>query len=372
MIEKIKVTTILGTRPEIIRLAEISKKFDQFFEHRIIHTGQNSSTSLSDIFFDDLGLRKPDVSLGILSNNLGDFFGQLFPALQLEFTNNRPDAVVILGDTNSSLASILARRLHIPIYHLEAGNRSFDLNVPEEINRKIIDHTSDFNLCYTSHAARNLQSEGIHSRFVSVIGSPLREVLNSYNKKISNAKVLSRLGLTPNEYFLVSLHRQENIDNPIRLSCLVDCLNLLANEYKILIVVSAHPRFIDKISQIEQKLDGLISFQEPFSFTDYVRLQLSSRLVVSDSGSVSEEASILGFNAVTLRDSMERPEALEAGTIIMSGTEPSLFIQSVRIALQSQGPRECPIDYKISDTSTRVVNFIISTIGQVKLWQGLR
>jgi UDP-N-acetylglucosamine 2-epimerase (non-hydrolysing) len=370
--EKIKVTTILGTRPEIIRLAEISKKFDQLFDHRIIHTGQNKTANLSDIFFEDLGLRKPDASLGISSSNLGEFFGQLFPALQLEFTKNRPDAVVILGDTNSSLAAILARRMHIPIYHLEAGNRSFDLNVPEEINRKIVDHASDFNLCYTNHAARNLQSEGMHSRFISVIGSPLNEVLNSCSEKISNSKVLSELGLEVNKYFLVSLHRQENIDSPIRLQSLIDCLNLLASEFKIPIVVSAHPRFVDKVAQIDKKLDSLISFQEPFSFTDYIKLQLSSHLVLSDSGSVSEEASILGFNAVTLRDSMERPEALESGAIIMSGTEPTLFIQSVRIALQNQGPRGCPVDYQISDTSTRVVNFIISTIGQVKFWQGLR
>jgi UDP-N-acetylglucosamine 2-epimerase (non-hydrolysing) len=370
--EKIKITTILGTRPEIIRLAEISKKFDQFFEHRVIHTGQNNSASLSDIFFNDLSLRKPDVSLGILSNNLGDFLGQLFPALQIEFTNNRPDALVILGDTNSSLAAILARRMQIPVYHLEAGNRSFDLNVPEEINRKIVDHASDFNLCYTNHAARNLQSEGIHSRFVSVIGSPLREVLNSNSERISKSKVLSKLGLSAELYFLVSLHRQENIDNPLRLSALIKCLNLLADEYKMPIIVSAHPRFADKVSQIGEKFNDLISLQEPFGFTDYIKLQLSSHLVLSDSGSVSEEAAILGFKAVTVRDSMERPEALESGTIIMSGTQPSSFLQSVRIALLNKGTSECPADYQIPDSSTRVVNFIVSTLGQVKFWQGLR
>jgi UDP-N-acetylglucosamine 2-epimerase len=370
--EKIKITTILGTRPEIIRLAEISKKFDQFFEHRVIHTGQNKSANLSDIFFKDLSLRKPDVSLGILSNNLGDFLGQLFPALQIEFTNNRPDALVILGDTNSSLAAILARRMQIPVYHLEAGNRSFDLNVPEEINRKIVDHASDFNLCYTNHAARNLQSEGIHSRFVSVIGSPLREVLDFNSEKISKSKILSKLGLSAKQYFLVSLHRQENIDNPIRLNALIHCLNLLAGEYKMPIIVSAHPRFADKVSQIGEKIDGLISFQEPFAFTDYIKLQISSHLVLSDSGSVSEEAAILGFKAVTVRDSMERPEAIESGTIIMSGTQPSLFLQSVRIALLNKGSSECPEDYQIADSSTRVINFIVSTLGQVKFWQGLR
>ena len=370
--KKIRVTTILGTRPEIIRLAEISKKFDEYFEHRIVHTGQNYSPNLSDIFFEDLDLRPPDISFDITYTNLGDFFGQLFPALQQELTSNKPDAVVILGDTNSSLAAILARRLQIPIYHLEAGNRSFDLNVPEEINRRIVDHTSDFNLCYTNHAARNLQREGIHSRFVTIVGSPLREVFNSYSEKISKSKVLVKLNLKPDKYFLVSLHRQENIDTPERLSSLIDCLNLLADEYKMPIIVSAHPRLMDKVSQNNFKLDSLIIFQEPFAFTDYIKLQLSSHLVLSDSGSVSEEASILGFNAVTLRDSMERPEALESGSIIMSSTKTLLFIHSVRIALQNNGSRECPVDYQISDTSSRVVNFIISTLGQARFWQGIR
>jgi UDP-N-acetylglucosamine 2-epimerase (non-hydrolysing) len=262
--------------------------------------------------------------------------------------------------------------MQIPVYHLEAGNRSFDLNVPEEINRKIVDHASDFNLCYTNHAARNLQSEGIHSRFVSVIGSPLREVLDFNSEKISKSKILSKLGLSAKQYFLVSLHRQENIDNPIRLNALIHCLNLLAGEYKMPIIVSAHPRFADKVSQIGEKIDGLISFQEPFAFTDYIKLQISSHLVLSDSGSVSEEAAILGFKAVTVRDSMERPEAIESGTIIMSGTQPSLFLQSVRIALLNKGSSECPEDYQIADSSTRVINFIVSTLGQVKFWQGLR
>jgi len=370
--KKIKITTILGTRPEIIRLAEISKKFDECFEHRIVYTGQNNSPSLSSIFFEDLSLRAPDVNFNISYTNLGEFFGQLFPALQMELTNHRPDAVIILGDTNTSLAAILVRRLDIPIYHLEAGNRSFDLNVPEEINRKIVDHTSNFNLCYTNHAARNLQNEGVHSRFITIIGSPLREVLNSYSEKISRSNILTRMNLKPHNYFLVSLHRQENIDTNQRLNSLIECLNLLANEYKIPLIVSAHPRFMDKVSQSEINLHDLITFKEPFAFTDYIKLQLSSQLVLSDSGSVSEEASILGFKAVTLRDSMERPEALESGSIILSSTEAQLFIQSVRIALQNKGTRECPVDYQITDTSTRVVNFIISTIGQVKFWQGLR
>jgi len=371
-VQKIKVTTILGTRPEIIRLAEISKKFDNFFDHRIVHTGQNSTSNLSDIFFEDLGLRQPDVNFGIAAANVGDFFGQLFPALQKEFIDHRPDAVVILGDTNSSLSAILARRLQIPVYHLEAGNRSFDLNVPEEINRRIVDHASDFNLCYTTHAARNLQNEGMHPRFVAVVGSPLREVLEVYGKKISNSKVLSSLSVEPEKFFLISLHRQENIDSPKRLNSLISCLNLLAEEFELPIIVSAHPRFVDKVSQSNQDLNKHIIFQEPFCFTDYNKLQVSSLLVISDSGSVSEEASILGFKAVTLRDSMERPEALESGTIIMSGTEPVIFMQSVRIALQNQIITNWPLDYQIPDTSNRVVNFLTSTVSQVKFWQGLR
>ena len=369
---KIKITTVLGTRPEIIRLAEIIKRFDKYFDHRVIYTGQNSQPELSEVFYHDLGLRKPDINLKIETASLGEFLGVLYPTIEKDFLDNKPDAVLILGDTNSSLISILAKRMKIPIYHLEAGNRSFDLNVPEEINRKIIDHSSDFNLCYTAHAARNLEKEGIHPRFISVIGSPLREVFESISAKVQASKILNELDLNKNKYFVVSVHRQENIDSFERLERVVQCLNYLAREYDQPVIVSAHPRLADKISHFNEKLNPKIRMLKPFGYVDFLKLQASSRLVISDSGSVSEESSIVGFRAVTLRDSMERPEALEAGSIIMTGTDETQFSQAVQIALASPVSAVGPQDYLIPDTSTRVVNFLVSTVGQYKFWNGIR
>jgi len=372
MSQQFKITTVLGTRPEIIRLGAIIKKFDLYFEHRFVHTGQNAQPELSSVFYNDLDLRLPDVFLGLETSSLGAFMGGLFPAMEKELTENRPDGLVILGDTNSALVAILAKRMQIPVYHLEAGNRSFDLNVPEEINRKIVDHSSDFNLCYTSHAARNLEREGLHPRFVSVVGSPLREVIDFVKPKLEASRVLDDLGIQSGRYFLASIHRQENIDSNQRLGNIVDCLNSLVNEYAQPVIVSAHPRFVHKISSLEKKLNPLIQMAKPFGFVDFLKLQTSSTLVISDSGSVSEESAIAEFKAVTLRDSMERPEALEAGTIIMTGTDPSKFIQSVQVALDSPKSATIAKDYLIPDTSTRVVNFIISTVGQYGFWNGIR
>lgn len=369
---KLRVTTILGTRPEIIRLSSIIKKFDNYFSHRVIHTGQNSQPELSTVFYKEFDLREPDVYLGLNVNSLGTFLGALFPALESEFLKNRPNAIVVLGDTNSALVSILAKRMKIPVYHLEAGNRSFDSNVPEEINRKIIDHSSDFNLCYTRSAAINLDKEGIDSRYVSVIGSPLCEVINSITPKVKSSKVIQDLNLTPNNYFLVSLHRQENIDSESRLNKVTACLNSLVSEFNLPVIVSAHPRLTNKISTLKQSFHPSIHLFKPFGFVDFLQLQISSKLVISDSGSISEEAAISGFKAVTLRDSMERPEALEAGTIIMTGTEVTQFVHAVRIALDSPKSLVIPDEYLIPDTSTRVVNFLISTIGQYEFWNGIR
>ena len=369
---KLRITTIIGTRPEIIRLSEIIKKLDKYFENRVIFTGQNSQPELSEIFFQDLNLRKPDIDLGIEATSLGNFLGALYSAIEKDFLDNKPDAVLILGDTNSSLISILAKRMKIPVYHLEAGNRSFDSNVPEEINRKIVDHSSDFNLCYTNHAARNLEKEGISSRFIAVIGSPLREVYESISIKVKASKILDELGVKQNEYFLVSVHRQENIDSLERLEKIIECLNALANQYNQPVIVSAHPRLASKISNLSDKLNINIRMLKPFGYVDFLKLQISSRLVVSDSGSVSEESAILGFKAVTLRDSMERPEALEAGTIIMTGTEEKQFSQAVHVALLSPTSSVIPQEYLIPDTSTRVLNFLVSTIGQYKFWNGIR
>jgi UDP-N-acetylglucosamine 2-epimerase (non-hydrolysing) len=372
MSQQFKVTTVLGTRPEIIRLGAVIKKFDSNFEHRFVHTGQNAQLELSSVFYKDLDLRQPDVFLGLETSSLGVFMGGLFPAMEKELTENRPDALVILGDTNSALVAILAKRMRIPVYHLEAGNRSFDLNVPEEINRKIVDHSSDFNLCYTSHAARNLEREGIHPRFVSVIGSPLREVIDLVNPKVETSRILDELGIMPGKYFLASIHRQENIDSDERLGNIVDCLNSLVDEFSQPVIVSAHPRFVHKLSSFEKKLNPSIRMIKPFGFVDFLKLQTLSTLVISDSGSVSEESAIVGFKAVTFRDSMERPEALEAGSIIMTGTSAPEFMQAVRIALASPKSEQIPSDYLIPDTSTRVVNFMTSTISQYGFWNGIR
>jgi UDP-N-acetylglucosamine 2-epimerase (non-hydrolysing) len=368
---KLKVTTIVGTRPEIIRMSEIIKKFDTFFEHRLIHTGQNPDPLLKDIFFKDLELRDPDLYFGGDHTSLGGFLSNLFVCMEKEFTSYRPDAVVILGDTNSALSAILAKRLGIPVYHLEAGNRSFDQNVPEEINRKIVDHTADFNLVYTELARNNLITEGLHPRKIALIGSPLNEVLQVHKEKINNSKVLSDLKLKKNEYILVSAHRQENIDYKFRFDSFISTLEQVSKFYKYPILVSTHPRTKKQIDINGISKDLNISFHEPFNFTDYNHLQKNAFIVLSDSGTISEESAMLGFKAVTIRDSMERPEALEAGSIVMSGTKPKNVIQAIDVLLKLEVLPSIPAEYLISDTSTRVINFIISTVHQYKFWNSL-
>jgi UDP-N-acetylglucosamine 2-epimerase (non-hydrolysing) len=368
----LKITTILGTRPEVIRMANCIKLFDQVFQHRLIHTGQNQDPKLNAIFFSDLDVRKPDLYLQNPPGSFGSFIGHIFPQLEIDFSSHRPDAIVILGDTNSALVSIVAKRMRIPIYHLEAGNRSFDQNVPEEINRKIIDHTSDFNLAYTEHAKSNLLNEGLHPRFISVIGSPLREVILSQRDKISSSKILSEMKIQKDNYFLVSAHRQENIDDAPRLLLLLESLNQISEKYKIPIIVSTHPRLRDKIDKLNISNDAQIIFSEPFGFLDYLNLQINARLVISDSGSISEEAAILGFKAITIRDSIERPEAIEAGTIILSGIDPISVLSAMEMALLLDSHTSIPTEYLIGDTSLRVVKFIQSTLPQFKFWTGVR
>jgi UDP-N-acetyl-L-fucosamine synthase len=371
MNKKTKVTTIVGTRPEIIRLSEVIKKLDSYFEHRLIHTGQNPDPNLKDIFFSDLGVREPDLYFGGDHTTLGGFLSTLFIEMEKEFTNHRPDAVVILGDTNSALSAILAKRFGIPVYHLEAGNRSFDLNVPEEINRRIVDHTSDFNMVYTEHARHNLLSEGIHPRKIALIGSPLCEVLAIHKTAIQSSGILEKLGLENRKFFLVSIHRQENVDFPERLERLLSGLERVATEFGLPVLVSTHPRTRKKLKELRENFHKLINFHDPFGFVDYNKLQISARLVLSDSGTISEEASMLGFPAITLRDSMERPEALEAGTIVMSGIYADHIIDSINL-VEGQGLGIIKPDaYKVPDTSTRVVNYILSTVHQYQFWNGL-
>ena len=369
---KTRITTILGTRPELIRLSCILEKLEENFDHRLIHTGQNFDDKLSGVFIDELKIKNPDVFLNSSGSSLGNFLASTFVEIEKDLDKHPADAVVILGDTNSALSGIIPKRRGIPVYHLEAGNRSFDANVPEEINRKIVDHFSDFNLAYTSHAKANLIQEGIHPRTVAVIGSPLFEVLAKAKKQIASSKILSELGVEVGQFFLVSAHRQENIDNQARLEILIDALSTLANTYKLPVIVSGHPRLRDKIEQLNNSLGSMITVYEPFGFFDYNKLQISARVVLSDSGSISEEAAILGFPAVTIRDSMERPEALESGSIVMSGLTSQGILECVELIERVGIPREIPAEYLISDTSSRVVKFIQSTYRQHSFWNGLR
>jgi UDP-N-acetylglucosamine 2-epimerase len=362
MTHKSRITTILGTRPELIRLACILEKFDTVFNHRVIHTGQNSDPQLSQVFIAELGIREPDLYLDIPKGSLGTFCSRLFLDIEHEFDLNPPDAVVILGDTNSALAGIIAKRRGIPVYHLEAGNRSFDANVPEEINRKIVDHFADYNLAYTQNAKENLIREGLHSQTITIIGSPLREVLDKYSSKIDESTILNDLGLNTNGYFLVSAHRQENVDQPKRIFELFESLNWIASEFKLPIIVSTHPRTAEKIEQSNVKLSAHIQLHQPFGFLDYVKLQQNAQVVLSDSGSVSEESAILGFNAITIRDSMERQEALATGSIIMAGISQKGISEALNIIAMTPRAQSIPVDYLVKDSSTRVVNFIASTI----------
>jgi UDP-N-acetylglucosamine 2-epimerase len=369
---KTKITTFVGTRPEIIRLACIIEKFDELFDHRLIHTGQNPDPMLKDVFLKELNLRKPDVFFRDNHESLGSFLANLFIETEKELLANRPDAILILGDTNSALSAIIAKRLGIPIYHLEAGNRSFDSNVPEEINRRIVDHIADMNFPYSELARANLLSEGIHPRKISLMGSPLPEVFAKFRKNINESKILEKLELTKNSYFLVSAHRQENVDSKERLNVLLHTLKSVRDKYKVPILISTHPRTRKQLEKFVMKdIEGII-FHDPFGFFDYNNLQMNARAVLSDSGTISEESVILGFPALTIRDSMERPEALEAGSILMCGIDSDRVLEAIEFLEKSQKALVPPNEYLYPDTSTRVANVLLSTVHKQEFWSGLR
>ncbi|MCB4790700.1 MAG: UDP-N-acetylglucosamine 2-epimerase (non-hydrolyzing) [Elusimicrobia bacterium] len=373
--KKTKVMTILGTRPEIIRLARVMAKLDEFTDHVIVHTGQNYDYELNEIFFKDLGIRKPDHFLGVRSGSLGDMIGKIISGSEKILLKEKPDAVVILGDTNSALAGIMAKRLKIPIYHMEAGNRCFDQNVPEEINRKIIDHISDFNLVYTENARRNLLSEGLHPRRIYLTGSPMKEVLYHYLAKIEKSLILSQLKLKKEKYFVVSMHREENVDNEENLKKLVLALNLVAKEFGYPVIVSTHPRtkkHLEKIRNI--KLENKISFLKPFGFFDYVNLQMNSFCVLSDSGTISEESSILSFPAITMRNAMERPEAMDSGNIVLTGIDSEVILQAIKAVVSERkkiSSNPIPYEYTITNTSQRVLRLIIGMSKLSNRWDGI-
>jgi UDP-N-acetylglucosamine 2-epimerase (non-hydrolysing) len=376
--EKLKVVTVVGTRPEIIRLSRIIPLLDKHFHHILVNTGQNKDPMLSKVFFDELEIRTPDLYLDVDTSTLGAVLGDTLAKIEKVFLEHKPDAVLILGDTNSSISAVLAKRMHIPVYHMEAGNRSFDENVPEETNRRLVDHVSDFNLPYTEHARRNLLSEGLPPRRIMVSGSPMREVLDHYMSKIQASRILQTLDLEPQKYFLVSAHRQENVDSPERLKDLLETLQKVHETWGLPVMVSTHPRTRKQLESISgyKQTKGVI-FHEPFGFVDYNKLQLNAKCVLSDSGTISEEANILGFPAVTIRDSMERPEALESGGIVMTGLKAANVISGIRSVTEDgsskkESPAQLPPGYEVTDCSNRVVRFMLSTASRHHEWAGVR
>lgn len=374
----LKVMTVVGTRPELIRLSRVIARLDDTVHHVLVHTGQNYDRLLNQVFFADLGIREPDHRLGVDTSSLGRVLGETLIRTEEVLLEERPDAVVVLGDTNSSIAAVMAKRMRVPVYHMEAGNRCFDENVPEETNRRLVDHVADFNLVYTEHARRNLLAEGIQPRRIMLTGSPMLEVLNAYREDIDASDVLSRLGLAERGYFLVSAHREENVDSPDRLRRLLQCLVAVRDQWHLPVYVSTHPRTRKRLEALPEEfdLDGII-FADPLGFHDFNRLQLGAACVLSDSGTIAEEATILGFPAVTLRDSIERPEALDSAGIMMTGLDPDDVVAAVQLILTSQAPARglsqvTPIDYTIDNTSERTVRFIMSTARRHRAWSGLR
>ena len=373
----LKVISIVGTRPEIIRLAAVIKLLEEHVDHKMVHTGQNYDYELNQIFFDDLGLRKPDYYLNVDTSSLGHVLGETLIRVEEVFLQEKPDAILILGDTNAAIAGIMAKRMKIPIYHMEAGNRSFDLNVPEEINRRIIDHIADFNLVYTENSRRHLLSEGLPHRHVYVTGSPMYEVLMQNMEKIKASTILQTLGLEKNRYFIVSCHREENVDFPTNLRKIVTFLNAIAEKYDMPVIVSTHPRTRKRLEALEDiTVDPRIQFLKPFGFFDYNALQFNAKCAISDSGTISEESSMLNFPAVTIRQALERPEAMDAGTIILTGLDPETVLDSIALVLaefEANGgayDHICP-EYQVTNTSWRVLKLILGTAKLANRWRGI-
>lgn len=408
-IKKLKVMTVVGTRPEIIRLSATIKLLDKYTNQVFVHTGQNYDYELNEIFFEDLGLRKPDHFMNVDTSSLGSAIGDIFKKTEEIIALEQPDALLVLGDTNSCLSAYMAKRKHIPIFHMEAGNRSFDFNVPEEINRRIIDHIADFNLVYTEHARRHLLSEGLQHRRIYLTGSPMWEVLQQNMEKINNSDVLERLNkqleeghsvtqslntvlhCEPKKYFMVSFHREENVDNEENLKQILSTLNKLAEQYKLPIIVSTHPRtrkriealdsslFTSTLSEVEGHHSSLITFLKPFGFTDYIHLQQNALCTISDSGTISEESAMLNFPAISLRQSMERPEAQDAGSIVLTGFDSDIVLNAVNTVIEEHSSlsvsrrthHSSPVEYQIENTSWRVLKLILGNTKLSNKWWGI-
>lgn len=358
-----KVITIVGTRPELIKLSRVMARLDRCCKHVIVHTGQNFDYELNGIFFEQLGIRSPDVFLGAVGNTLAETIGNVIARADEVFAREEPDAVLILGDTNSALGVMGAKRRKIPIFHMEAGNRCFDQRVPEEINRRVVDHLSDINLPYTEHARRNLLAEGFPTDRVIKTGSPQKEVLTHYKPLIDASDIHERLGLRPGGYFVASIHREENVDDEARLKKTAACLNGLVAAHDMPLVLSVHPRTRDRLDRFGVELDQRIVPSAPLGLPDYVALQTRACCTISDSGTITEESSILGFPAVTLREAHERPEGMDCGVVIMSSLNTGSLLDAVLTtrAQHEAGVRpSLPADYDVDDVSWKVVKVILS------------
>jgi UDP-N-acetylglucosamine 2-epimerase (non-hydrolysing) len=367
--------TVVGTRPEIIRLSRVIAKFDAVFEHTLVHTGQNYDYELNDIFFSELGIRPPDVFLNVAGKSAAETIGQVIIAADDVLIKHTPDALLILGDTNSCLAAIAAKRRKVPIFHMEAGNRCFDFRVPEEINRRIVDHIADINLPYSQIARDYLLREGLPPDQIIVTGSPMREVLDYYSAAIDSSNVLDRLELTAGKFFVVSAHREENVDDPERLEKLLEIINGIANRYDEPVIVSTHPRTRKRLDALGSEPHPRARFEKPFGFLDYVKLQSRARAVLSDSGTITEESAILNFPALNLREVHERPEGFEEASVMMVGLDLERVFDGLGI-LETQ-PRGMdrllrqPTDYQPQNVSEKVARIVLSYTGFVnsRVWK---
>ena len=355
-----KVMTIVGTRPEIIKLSTVIPELDKYTEHILVHTGQNYDYELNEIFFDGMDIRKPDVFMNAAGETPAETIGNVIRISDELFKEHKPDALLIYGDTNSCLAVISAKRNKIPVFHMEAGNRCFDQRVPEEINRKIVDHLSDINMTITEHARRYLIGEGIAPETVIKVGSSMKEVLERNKERIENSKILERLGVKPKEYFVLSAHREENLDDSKNLNALVDSINAVAKEYKLPIIFSTHPRTQKKIDAGDIKFHSLVRIMKPLGFADYIKLQENAFCVISDSGTITEESSLLGFPAITVRQAHERPEGMDEGTVIMSGLDRESVLDSIKVVTNQNIRMRVVQDYDNDILAAKVVRIILS------------
>ena len=364
--KRLKVMTIVGTRPEIIRLSRVISKLDTFSDHNLIHTGQNYDYELNDIFFDELGIRKPNEFLECASDSVAETISHVIHKSDIVMEKYKPDAVLILGDTNSAMAAIPAKRRKIPIFHMEAGNRSFDQRVPEEINRKIVDHISDINMPYSEIARSYLIREGISPDTIVKTGSPLTEVLNYYKQDIKDSEILSKLNLKPQKYFLVSMHREENVDYEPNINMFVEALNKISEIYGYPIILSTHPRTRKKIKELNLKFNKLVNILKPLGLIDYAKLQTNAKTVLSDSGSLTEESSILNFPSINIRDAHERPEGMEEGVAIFTGMNLDRILQAIEICSHQSRGKERSLslvkDYAPDNVSEKVVRTIHSYV----------